>query len=346
MSYRRSRERVNYKSACLLAAALTSALLASSPAAADLMWGINGHPLTSYPGITTRQQLELVRDLGTRSYRVDVSRTDQIARLAELTREARSLGLTVLPILIPPVDLAGDNEDLLYKKSLSFSRSVVTALAGQIPVWELGNEMENYAIIKSCETKDDGTTYPCEWGPAGGTIPLDYYGPRLAKVIAVLKGLSDGTRSADPAAKHAIGSAGWGHTAVYGRYREAGLDWDITVWHMYDQNPEWAFKIISQIGKPIWVTEFNNALGSQRDGEDGQAQGIAKTMKTLQDLRQKYNIEAAYIYELADESYWHPSYEAYMGVVKLDKTATGGWQLGRRKAAFGTVKALIDTSKP
>lgn len=346
MSCRRSIESVRYNLACILASALTIALLASNPAAADLMWGINGHPLTSYPGITQRQQLELVRELGTRSYRVDVVRTEQIPRLAALTEEARSLGLTVLPILIPPVDLDSDSEDTLYRKAFSFAHAVGSALSGQIPVWELGNEMENYAIIKSCEKRDDGTIYPCEWGPAGGTGRLDYYEPRLAKVIAVLKGLSDGTRSADPGAKHAIGSAGWGHTGVYGRYRDAGLDWDITVWHMYDHDPEWAFKIISEIGKPIWVTEFNNGLGSQKDGEDGQAQGIAKTMKILQTLSKKYNIGAAYIYELSDETYWSPSYEAFMGLVKLDKAAHGGWQLGRRKAAFETVKSLIESSKP
>lgn len=325
---------------------LIPGLLTSSPAAADLTWGINGHPLTSYPGVTAQQQLELIRDLGTRSYRLDVSQTDQIPRLKELTKQARALGLTVLPVLIPPVDLNRDSTEMLYRKAYNFSHTIVNVLAHQIPVWELGNELENYAIIKSCELRDDGTVYPCEWGPAGGVGPLEYYGPRLAKVVAVLRGLLDGTRSADPSAKRAIGSAGWGHTGVFGRYRDAGLDWDISVWHMYGQDPEWAFKIISQFGKPIWVTEFNHDKGSQTDGEVGQAVGLVKTMRRLRDLAPKYRVEAAHIYELLDETYWSPNYEAYMGVVNLERIPGGGWRLGTRKAGFGAVQALINDLPP
>lgn len=323
------------------AAIIATAFLATSPAAADLMWGINGHPLVSYPGVTSKRQLEIVRDLGTRSYRIDVTQTDQIKGLMDLALHARSLGLTILPVLIPPVDLAQDDEDALYKKARHFSTTIVTALAGQVPVWELGNELENFAIIKPCETRDDGTRYPCEWGPAGGVGPLEYYGPRLAKVVAVLRGLSDGTRSADPNAKHAIGSAGWGHTGVYGRYREAGLNWDISVWHMYGQDPEWAFKIISELDKPIWVTEFNNELGSQRDGEAGQAEGLERIIRRLRDLAPKYRVEAAHIYELLDQTYWSPNFEAFMGLVKLEKAPTGAWQVGPRKVAFERVRALI-----
>ncbi len=293
-----------------------------------------------------QQQLELIGNLGTRSYRVDVSQQDQIPRLTELTKQARALSITVLPVLTPPVDLTRDSEEVLYRKSYSFSHSIVTELAHQIPVWELGNEMENYAIIKSCELRDDGTVYPCEWGPAGGVGPLEYHGPRLAKVVAVLKGLSDGTRSADPEAKRAIGSAGWGHVGVFGRYRDAGLDWEISIWHMYGQDPEWAFKIISQFGKPIWVTEFNHDKGSQIDGEADQATGIINTMNRLRDLAPKYHIEAAHIYELLDESYWLPSFEAYMGIVKLDRGTDGRWRLGARKAGFDAVRALIKDSLP
>jgi hypothetical protein len=52
-------------------------------------------------------------------------------------------------------------------------------------------------------------------------------------------------------------------------------------------------------------------------------------------------VEAAHIYELMDESYWAPNFEASMGLVTLVKDATGAWTAGERKPAFAAVKRLI-----
>src|SRR6185437_14107278 len=129
-------------------------------------------------------------------------------------------------------------------------------------------EFENYAIIKPCEMRDNGVRYSCFFGDAGGTDPLDYYGPRWAKVIAVLKGLTAGVHAADPTAMRAVGTAGWGHTGAFERMHKDGIAWEITVWHMYGQDPEWAFKKLVQYGKPIWITEFNHPLGSTKSEQE------------------------------------------------------------------------------
>ena len=39
---------------------------------AELMWGVNGHPLATYPGTTYEQQLNYLVDLGATSYRVNI----------------------------------------------------------------------------------------------------------------------------------------------------------------------------------------------------------------------------------------------------------------------------------
>src|SRR5262249_32115031 len=115
----------------------------------------------------------------------------------------------VLPV-ITPGNLDERTPQELYKHAFDLAVALTSRFKNDVRVWELGNEMENYAIIKPCEKRDDGTQYPCEWGPASGRDTLDYYGPRWAKVSAVLKGLSDGVISVDPTIRKAMGTAGWG----------------------------------------------------------------------------------------------------------------------------------------
>lgn len=321
---------------------LVLAWLAFATAArADIMWGANGHPITSYPGIPVAQQLDLLNDLGMKSYRVNISFAHEAPKLASIIKEAKIRGIEILPVITPGgIDLEKDTPEQLYKKAYTLATKLGSEFKNDVRIWELGNEMENFAIIKPCEKRDDGSQYPCEWGPAGGVDAVDYYGPRWAKVSAVLKGLSDAMIAVDPEIRKAMGTAGWGHVGAFERMKKDGIAWDISVWHMYGEDPEWAFKTIAGYGKPIWVTELNNPYGSQH-GEQKQSEGLQKTMARLRVLRQDYKVEAAHIYELLDETYWAPDFEAYMGLVRLVRKPEGGWMTGEPKPAYFTVKELI-----
>ena len=310
------------------------------PASAEIAWGVNGHPVNSYPGIPLADQLDLVGSLGAQSYRVDISRLDAADKLAELVAAARARGIRILPVLTPDVDLQAMGASELYDKTRALAKALGTRFRDDIRVWELGNELENFAIIQPCEKRDDGTVYPCEWGPAGGVGALDYYGPRWAKVAAVLRGLSDGMTEADPTIRKAMGTAGWGHVGAFERMRADGIRWDISVWHMYGEDPEWAFKHLAAYGRPIFVTEFNHPLGSQKDAGE-QAEGLVRWMKRLQELAAGYRIEEAHVYELLDETYWAPDFEAYMGLVTLEGSAAAGWRIGEPKPAFAAVRGQI-----
>jgi hypothetical protein len=265
-------------------------------------------------------------------------------QLTALIDGARERGLTILPVLIPPVDLAHQPEKALYAASRSFAEAFGHRFKGQVPVWELGNELENFALINSCEMRDDGTHYPCQWGLAGGVAPLDYYGPRYQKVLAVLRGLSDGIHAADPAARRAIGTAGWGHVGIFQRFARDRLGWDISVWHMYGQDPEWAFKLLKPLHKPIWITEFGRP-GAGPEGEKAQADDLAYWIGRIQALASTYDVEGAFIYELLDESYWGDTNEARMGLVQLVKSPQGAWTLGPDKPAFAAVRAAIAAAR-
>jgi hypothetical protein len=306
-----------------------------------LTWGANGHPFTAYPGVEYEKQLDVLRDLGLTSYRVNISRLEDIPGLVELEKKAKSRNIEVLPVITPPLDLDQEEPDRLQQKAYAFANRIVSSLKGKVQVWELGNELENYAIIKACEIRENGVQYDCSWGPAGGVYESDYYLPRWNKVTAVLRGLSEGTKNADPSAQRAMGTAGWGHTAAFLRLQKDGIDWDISVWHMYGQDPEWAFKIISQLGKPIWVTELNHPHGSSR-GEPAQADELRRSMARLLELSRPYNVRAAHIYELLDETYWEPGEEARMGLLRLEKDGQHGWRVGEPKLAYHVVKRFVN----
>lgn len=317
---------------------LAVAGLIVQPVRAEPIWGANGHPFTAYPGVTLDEQLGYLHDLGLKSYRVNISDLPSARALGELIAKAEPLDIAILPVLTPALDPDALPAETLRSRAYHFAHTLVSRFKGKVRVWELGNEMENHAIIQPCEMRDDGEQYNCAWGPAGGIGALDYYGPRWAKVSAVLKGLSEGATAADPTVRKAMGTAGWGHLGAFERMKQDGIVWDISVWHMYGQDPEWAFEALAAYDRPIWVTEMNHPLGS-KEGEEKQAEGLAHWMKRLAELSERYKVEAVHIYELMDESYWLPDTEAVMGLVRLDK-AGGGWRPGAPKLAYDAVRAI------
>jgi hypothetical protein len=340
---RRPGEALRWIGVAWLLAAIMALPIAAEEAKRDLIWGVNGHPLVSYPGVSIERQLDYVKELGMTSYRIDVVRTGQASGLAALVRAGKARGIEILPVLAPALNLDEEKADDLYIKARGFAVSLVSRFKDDIRVWELGNELENYAIIRACEMQDDGAQYNCKWGPAGGVGVLEYYGPRWKKVSAVLKGLSDGVTAVDPTIRKAMGTAGWGHTGAFARMHQDGIKWDISVWHMYGQDPEWAFKVLAGFNHPIWVTEFNHP-GGGRESAQQQADGIVRAMTRLRQLRKAYNVEAAHIYELMDETYWAPGAEAFMGLIALVEDGQGGWKPGERKPAFVAAKSQVADS--
>jgi hypothetical protein len=60
--------------------------------------------------------------------------------------------------------------------------------------------------------------------------------------------------------------------------RPDGIDWDISVWHLYGEDLEWAFVILKEYYRPIWITETNHPYGSQ-NGAEAQAEGLVSMMR-------------------------------------------------------------------
>ncbi len=310
-----------------------------------LLWGVNGHPLTAYPGIRVQDQVETVRRLGLRAYRVNVSSVDQLAGLRQLMTVAARDSVQVLPVLTPPLALDHGTPTELYDRARAFAERVAGPLRGQAPVWELGNELENYAIMRAGDRKDDGTPYNIQWGPAGGVSVDDYDTPRWARVSAVLRGLSDGVTRADPGARRAIGTAGWGHLGAFERMRRDGIAWDISVWHVYGDDPEASFREIARFGKPIWVTEFSAPLQPGAVDQALRAGQVSRMMQRIGELSSTYHVEAAFLYELFDEPYWGDTIEARFGMVSLQRRG-GGWEIGRPNPIYDAVQKFTGGCGP
>jgi hypothetical protein len=328
----------------MVAGLLCAASVPVGPAAAAgrdpaVLWGVNGHPFSAYPGISPEDQIAEVARLGLKSYRVNVTRTNQVADLKRLIRIAAARKVTILPILTPPVALADTSADDLYRQSKRFAEEVVGPLKGQVSVWELGNEMESFAIINPCEMKDDGTQYNCKWGPAGGVGVDEYFTPRWRKVSAVLKGLSVGVTGVDPQAKKAMGTAGWGHLGAFARLKNDGVEWDISVWHQYSEDADWAYEKLQAYGKPIWITEFSPPNADRPDAEALRPVRLEAMMRKIQKNAAKYRIEAAFIYELLDEPYWTNSPEARFGLLTLTRSESA-WRIAAPHPSAATVQRI------
>ncbi|MEM5517923.1 hypothetical protein WNY37_13275 [Henriciella sp. AS95] len=304
----------------------------------DLIWGVNGHPFRAYPDISFETQIRLVRELGMTHYRIGWD-FDQLATLKPI---ADRYGVTLLPIIHPDGPLDDKTPQQLYDDSFERARWLTRRYRGQFPVWELGNELESHAIIQPCEMRDDGTQYPCEWGPAGGVEPEDYYGPRWDQVSFALRGLLDGAKAGDPHARRAIGTAGWGHLGAFERWKSDGLDWEITVWHDYETVRESYLEVLASFGKPIWITEFN-AGGGGFETEEDNARMLTERIAFYRSMREKYRVEAAFIYELLDEPYWD-DFEGKMGLYRLHKNDKDRWYVGDLKPAGEAVKAALSKS--
>jgi len=296
----------------------------------DLLWGVNGHPVTAYPGISLPEQFELVKALGFTHYRVNLRGDGSVSYLDEILKVASAWGVSIIPILQPDTSLKDTNAKTLKTRAFGLAKYMARKFRGRVPIWELGNELENFAIIQPCEQRDDGTKYPCEWGPAGGVGPLEYYGPRWRKVSAVLSGFSEGVAAADPKAIRAMGTAGFGHLGAFERMKQDKIEWDITVWHDYETIRESYLETLAEYGKPIWITEFNAGGGGDQSHEQN-AKMLTERIAFYREVRDKYKVAAAFVYELLDEPYWGDHFEARMGLVSLIPDDKRGWRVGAIK---------------
>ncbi len=133
-------------------------MAATSAASADVLWGANGHPLTSYPGIPIERQFDYLEDLGLKSYRVNIVNLSMVDQLEKLVSEGKKRGIEILPVITPgDIDLEKDDAATLYNKA----RDLAVGLGhGSKMTSGFGNSATRWRTMRLSTPASSATTVP------------------------------------------------------------------------------------------------------------------------------------------------------------------------------------------
>jgi len=266
-------------------------------------YGTGGDPTKLY----TRQVSQL-RDLGVTIYAQDVFSKGGAEDLAKFARFAKPYCIDVLAVLTPDVQKNVD-ENAAREEGQRLGEDVARSLAGLVQYYGVGNEFENDAILHG----------------ATGDKPSDYDNAKFIKARGSIRGMIEGIKRVDPAAKIVLCAFSWLHygfsdmlfagTQPDGSGGHPTVQWDITAWHWYsdmhditsastDNTTEKGIDVLQHLRdvyhKPIWITEF----GARPDLNEEAAAAYLVGHNALAGFvknADKYNIQGAVIYELYDD---------------------------------------------
>jgi hypothetical protein len=336
---------------------LALTLICTTVRAQSFAWGVNGHPVSQegYWQVPLKTQLDLVHELGAGWYRCDISAAAfqaSTARIDELVVESEKRGLKLLPVLVPGAELTDEKTSLpeLQAAATEFARTIVSRYKGRITHWELANELDNFAIIRKGETTRGGKLWEWDGAPDGSSAD-DYHQDRYERARALIQGLQEGVKAADPAAVTLVDTAGWLHYGFIERLvKEDRVPFDILAWHWYSEMGDMTkvrgkfdlIRLLQGYGKPLWITEINRRDGSKSGADQAAADYLSATAKQL---RSHSAIEAFFVYELLDEPYFGKEGESDYGLVKIIRETGGDWKISSKKPAFDALRSVIESKK-
>lgn len=303
-------------------------------------WGVNGHITwnwtpngTGYNPSSWANVISKMQDLGMKGFRNGLANdADATTFINFIDNYAKPAGIVVTPVLLGDWDPGGNpsnNESTAY--TVGFNLGVIAArLKGRVPHYEVGNEVDSYAIIS---------------GAYNGTSPSHYDNRRFTLARGYIRGMIDGIRSVDNFTPIAMNGIAWLHTGfldmLYNGTQPDGtsgypkVNWDITCAHWYtsnyapNDNPEYSqngFNLLAHLasyGKPIHINEYG--VNSDQYSNDETAIKNALVGQYLMNkwysTRATYNITHCAAYQLVDAGSAYISStnrEMCFGLVKSD----------------------------
>lgn len=275
-----------------------------------VIWGVVGHndrpkdPLYPYNKISLGQQILLMRQAGLSAYRsgCDDSTCPALIELLGINDMVflRSIELR------PSERLTADEN---YERGFNYALAEAKKYSGRIRYYGISNELDNW-------TKMIGD---------GSTI-LQYDPIRYPKARSFIRGLIDGVRKGDQQAKVLVNNAGWCHYGFLRALWNDGIRWDITALHFYSDHGDIEkvkcgganiAAIHTEFGKPVWITEYNKKSSKTEDNQHEAAKWVETFIRRVKEVAPKYNIEAAFVYELFDEPELKNG-EQFYGIVDKD----------------------------
>lgn len=265
----------------------------------DIIWGINGHPVTSkdYMKTSIDDQFLMLQQHQLNYYRFDV-RLDLDGNVTwykdefeELFSKSIDYDIHLMPVIL--INLFFDDytisEQEAYRRGKNQMLNFVKKYGHRIKVYNLGNE-QDLRLIKPNKT---------------GQLMSDYDLDKFEIVAAYFKGMIDGIKQVDPTAKTLINSSNNVYFGFYELLNEYQIDYDILGfhWYSYTYGSEKILRdalrtLSAQFDKPIWITEINRKHGSYRDFEQRTPHLINSYLEAISSIPK---VQALFIYELIDQ---------------------------------------------
>lgn len=261
----------------------------------NVIWGAVGHNerpqlggFYPYNRVSINDQMTLLTNAGMRAYRAGC----EIFSCQALATYAQAHNMIFLRSIEWRPD-ASKNEIENYKIGYDYALQEGKKYKGSISYYEASNELDNWV----------GMSYD-------GASKSQYNSDKYQKARGFIKGLVDGLHAADATIKVVVDDAGWCHYGFLKALWDDGVRWDITGIHFYASqgtlervycNSANIAAIHASFGKPIWITEFNSDSAAKSENPEEMAKWLVETMKNIRAIAPKYNIQAAFVYELFDE---------------------------------------------
>lgn len=296
------------------------------------------------------KQLDLVSELGVGWYRFDVpadilNSQAGLDRFDDLVNEAEHRKIRLLPVLFSSPGPGSKDVSLgqIHAAAFACAKGIVGRYKNKITHWELNNELDNYAMIKTGEKLRSGNLW--RFGSPGGSDPEAFEEGRYQNAKAEILGLYEGVKAADPQALTIVNTGGWIHYGFIERLvNEDHVPFDILSWHWYSEMGDITkvngslnlVEFLKRYNKPLWITETNFRNGNRKEKE--QAEYVAKDVAKM---GANAGIRGVFIYELLDEPYFgEDNGESHFGLVEI-MPGQGEWLVARKKPAFEAYKSLV-----
>jgi hypothetical protein len=287
----------------------------------DIVWGVNGHPLTGWPYMrpeALEDQFDYLDSLQVSHYRIDlfVDTLDNDVRpgdvsLEELLDIADRHHISILPVFNERPDVTErpgtQGIEVNYRAGYKIGNTFAAKYGKRVTHIEAGNELDYVSLLDRTD----------------GTDLSKYDSTRLALTTAFLRGMTRGIRDGAPDVRIIIDAGGWYHYAFFSALQRDSVDYDIIGVHWYsgagdiDSPVNGGMSVLDHLDafrKDIWITEADRMHGSFSEApSDSQSLWIAKYVHDYHELEQ---IKGFFVYELYDDANLDDAGEAHYGLIE------------------------------
>jgi hypothetical protein len=313
----------------------------------DIVWGVNGHPLTGWPYMkpeALEDQFDYLDSLRVSSYRIDlyVDTLNNDVRPGDISFEklldiAGHHHIAILPVFDDKPDTTArpvlQGIEVNYRAGYRLGNVFATRYGSRVTHIEAGNELDYVSLLDRMD----------------GSDLSKYDSTRLVWTTAFLRGMTRGIRDGAPAVEIIIDAGGSNHYAFFSALQRDSVDYDIIGVHWYsgprdiDTPIDGGMSVLDHLAafhKDIWITEADRMHGSfGEDESDNQSSWITKYVGDYQEIEQ---IKAFFVYELYDDANVDDDGQSHYGLIECPADPSHCIGMKAPKPAFDAYRYGIE----